>query len=326
MKIFIGLLLPALLLLSACSDFSEARRPDVLAGLPYGGNIVGFNEAGTQLVSGDQHGGIRLWNLPDGSLAMRWRAHEGSVNGLAFLQHDRRLLTAGYDDTLALWDLQGNLLTRITTAAPIMHMVADAAGEHIVTGHQDGSVRIWSGDMQLLSSHPLHHGAVRAVAFDPVTGNVASSGQDGAVFILNPAGKAHQLAPPAADAWTLAFSPDGTLLYGGSWFRLLRWNLATDELTSLTTDHHGLIRSLQFGSGGRYLASISRQTDSAVLFLQPATGKVIERFAKHDLCGAYIAVSPDGHFLATTSDDATVRIWNLEGRSDMKNDPKHDNS
>jgi WD40 repeat protein len=131
---------------------------------------------------------------------------------------------------------------------------------------------------------------------------------------------------PATDAWALAFSPDGTMLYGGSWFRLLRWNLATAELTSLATEHHGLIRSLQFGPNGRYLASISRQTDSAVLFLEPATGKVLDRFAKHDLCGAYIAISADGHFLATTSNDATVRIWNLEGRSDMNNDPKHDNS
>jgi WD40 repeat protein len=114
------------------------------------------------------------------------------------------------------------------------------------------------------------------------------------------------------DAWSLVFSPDGERLYGGTWFRLLRWELGDGALTSLPTAHRGIIRSLQFTGGGETLASISRQTDSAVYFIDPESGAVTRRFQKHDLCGAAVAVSPQGRYLATTSDDASVRIWVLQ--------------
>ena len=98
---------------------------------------------------------------------------------------------------------------------------------------------------------------------------------------------------------------------------MFRWDLQTGALTSLPTEHHGLIRSLQMSPDGAYIASISRQTDSNVLFLDPNKGEVTRRFDKHDLCGAYVAVSPDGQFLASTSDDATIKLWNLNAPANL---------
>jgi WD40 repeat protein len=119
------------------------------------------------------------------------------------------------------------------------------------------------------------------------------------------------MAPPPVDSWTLAFSPDGDSLYGGGWFRLFRWTLSDGSIEVLSTRHHGIIRSMQFLDGGRELATISRQTDSSVYFLEPRTGEVTREFRQHELCGASIAVSRDGRYLGTTSDDASVRIWDL---------------
>jgi WD40 repeat protein len=119
------------------------------------------------------------------------------------------------------------------------------------------------------------------------------------------------LEEPPADAFTLAFSPDGQWLSGGTWFRLYRWNLDDGALTTLATEHHGIIKSVQYTGNGASLATISRQTDSSVYFLDPASGEVTRRFQRHDLCGADVSVSPDGRYLATTSDDASVRIWVL---------------
>jgi len=59
------------------------------------------------------------------------------------------------------------------------------------------------------------------------------------------------------------------------------------------------------------LATISRQTDSAVLFLDPLTGVSKKRFQSHDLCGVEITVSRNRNFLATTSDDSSIKIWRL---------------
>jgi len=80
----------------------------------------------------------------------------------------------------------------------------------------------------------------------------------------------------------------------------------------LSTPHHGIIKSVEYLAAGDVLATISRQTDSSVYFLDPASGALLRRFQQHDLCGADISVSPDGRYLATTSDDASVRIWMLD--------------
>jgi WD40 repeat protein len=52
-----------------------------------------------------------------------------------------------------------------------------------------------------------------------------------------------------------------------------------------------------------------------VYFLDPMDGRVLRRFHRHDLCGGWIALSPDHKYLATTSDDASVRIWWLDDSS-----------
>jgi WD40 repeat protein len=309
------LVLLALGLLPACAARPVAEPADVIHEQAHnGGSVVTFSQSGDRMASGGWEGVVQLWRLPDGKRVSRWRAHDDSVNGLAFVGGDRRVLTAGYDGVLAEWSPGGKPLRRIQTPAPVTHMVASAALGRVLTGHGDGSVRVWRlADLELIETRKRHQGAVKAVAMDPHSLRYASSGSDGAVFIWDEDdGVARALARPPMDAWSLVFSPDGGQLYGGTWFRLLRWDLGNGALTSLPTAHRGIIRSLQFTGGGETIASISRQTDSAVYFIDPQSGAVTRRFQKHDLCGAAVAVSPRGRYLATTSDDASVRIWVLQ--------------
>jgi WD40 repeat protein len=309
-----ALMLLTTLLLAACAARYAATPADVIHTQAHsGGSGVAFSQSGDLMVSGGWEGAVQLWRMPDGKRLARWHAHGDSVNGLAFVAADRHVLTAGYDGVLAEWTLGGKPVRRIETPAPVTHMLAIESHDRVVTGHTDGSVRVWRlADLRLLETRTRHRGVVKAVAMDPRSLRYASSGSDGAVFAWEEGGAVIALARPPMDAWSLVFSPDGGQLYGGTWFRLLRWDLGDGSLTTLPTEHHGIIRSLQFTGDGDTLASISRQTDSAVYFLDPDTGGVMRRFQKHDLCGAAVAVSPKGRYLATTSDDASVRIWVLQ--------------
>lgn len=307
-------------LLAACATHYNVKPADVINEDAHsGGSLVAFNPAGDLMVSGGWEGGVKLWRMPGGGLQNSWQAHESSVNGAVFSADGKRIVTAGYDGTLAEWTLDGVILRRITTSQPVMHMMGDLQQDRLITGHADGSVRVWSMDtMDLVEQRQPHRGAVKAVAIDPATRRYASSSTDGTVVTWVEDGQSALLEDPPTDAWTLAFSPDGKSLYGGTWFKLLRWDLASRSLTVLPTEHYGIIRSIQFVNQGRELATISRQTDSAIYFLDPQTGEVNSRYQKHDLCGAAIAVSPQGRFMATTSDDASVRIWVLDQPDRLK--------
>ncbi len=95
-------------------------------------------------------------------------AHDDSVNGIAFLDADREIVTAGYDGVLARRAIDGQLLEQVETPAAITHMVADSGTDRLLTGHADGSVRLWRAtDFTLLQEQQLHRGAVKAVAIAP---------------------------------------------------------------------------------------------------------------------------------------------------------------
>lgn len=304
-----------LLALTGCAARAPAPPPDiVIDNAQVGGSIVAFDQGSTWLAFGDWRGSIGLRGLADGDAARRWRAHAGTVNGLAFLDGGRRILSAGYDGELAEWDTQGRRLRRVRTGSAVMALAVGEADGIAVTGHADGSVRVWDLDGLRPRRHEaVHAGTVRAVAYLPGRQYIASSGSDARVFLWRgPDASPVPLQHPPTASRALQFAPDGRWLIGSGWFRLFRWDLTDAALVTLPTEHHGLIASIHYSPDGRYVASISRKTDSAVYFLDPADGAVLRRFRRHDLCGAAVAVSPDRHWLATTSDDASVRLWRLE--------------
>jgi WD40 repeat protein len=310
----LGVLVAALagLLLGGCAHFKAAHPPNqLLEDAHSGGTVVAFDAAGSLLASAGWGGKVRLWRLPDGAAAGAWQAHKGSVNGLAFV--DDGLVSAGYDATLAHWAADGHELRRVAAGSPVTAMALGAGQGMLVTGHSDGTVRRWRlPGLELTAEWHPHQGAVRALAVAIDGHTFASGGADGRVFLWLAGGGPEPLPAPPTDPWSLAFAPDGARLFAGGWFKLSRWDLATRTLTVLDTDHTGILKGLHFTADGRYLASISRQTDSSVYFLDPETGATVERFQRHRLCGADVTVSADGHYLASTSDDGTVRLWALQ--------------
>ncbi len=319
-------LLPVLF---ACASTGIAPNVVVNSAHYSQGHVLAFADATDVLASGGSDGFIRFWRLPDGVPAGGWRAHGESVYGLAFLQRDHALISAGYDGRLAVWRRDGRLERERTTPSPITAFAIDEARDIVLTGHEDGHVRQWRlADLSLTAEWTLHRDYVRAVTLHRATDRFASSGADGQVFVWHArddsrdgGGRAtsgtvaeppRALAAPPTDARDLVFMPDGEHLLGGGWFKLFRWQVASGTLKVLPTEHSGIVVSLHLGTDGRTLASISRQLDSAVYFLDPETGATVKRFQRHELCGEYVRLSANGRYLATTSDDASVRIWDLK--------------
>ncbi len=302
-----------LLSLVACS-LTPGREPDVIIRSAHGGGTeLAFNPTASLLASGGWSGRLRLWRVPGGEAERTWQAHDAEVTGIAFFDQGQRILSTGLDGSMVVWDADGRELYRQLADSSVTAMALDEATETVVTGHYDGSVRLWNlADLAPAGVFAIHQDSVRAVAVHGASGWFASSDSDAEVYLWRRDGSYRALPPPATDARTLAFTPDGNWLYGAGWFRLLRWTIPEGQREVLKTDHSGIIDSIWFTDDGATLASISRQTDSSVLFLDPATGDTVQRLQRHDLCGAAVRVSGDGRFVATTSDDGSVRIWDLQ--------------
>jgi len=299
-----------ILLLAACGSQPQRQANVVIERAHSGGSSLGISPDSRILASGGWSGYLRLWDLESGREIGKWRAHTDSVNGIFFLP-DGSIQTAGYDGKIARWASNGSEL-RSWNSTPVTASAIDIGRNLFVTGHKNGTVTAW--DLQKgteLQSYRPHKRQIRSIQISPDGESVATSATDTRVALTGIAsGQIRYMQKPSSDPRTLAFSPDRKSLYGAGWFKLFRWEIATGRIQVLDTDHKGIINNIQFMPDGQ-LASISRQTDSAVLLLDPISGKTNTRLQQHDLCGVAVNVSPDGRFLTTTSDDASVRIWDL---------------
>lgn len=299
------------LLVQSCSvwQLGDVAPNFVDASSHRGVDVLAFDAASTTLASGGWDGEIALWTLGESTPARVWQAHQGSAQGLAF--RGKQLISGGQDGRLTVWDRAGRPIHSVDTGSGVTHV--QVLGSRVVTGHYDGSVRTWTLPRLHEDMHLDLHGPalVAALAVDAQSRQIASSGYDGRVFLIDAAGSYRELPRPPMDTVSLSFVPGGELLYGGGWVRLYRWNLGDNRFESLPTPHWGAIAGLQYLPQKKVLASISRINDSSVFFLDPVTGTSVRHFQRQSICGSDVRVSPDERYLAATGDDGLVRIWDL---------------
>jgi WD40 repeat protein len=303
-----------LALLAGCSSLAPADRPShtFTAAHDLGATALAFSPDGARVASGGQRGDIALWQVQPPVALTRLRQHRDAVRALAFVT-PQRLVSSGDDGLLLVWDPEaGRPLARADTT-PVVGLTADS--RRVITGHRDGYLRAWRFPTLELMGESRLEGAIIAVDRHGETLAVATAGGRVALFNTRLEWQSDlQVEGPAAQ--DLRFSPDGTLLVAGTWFRLLAWDLETGTPRSVDTEHHGLLTSVDVSRDGLRIVSLGRHTDSAIRIWNRDSLTLRQRYQAHELCGAMIRFSPDGRHMASVSDDESVRLYVLPAAAD----------
>ena len=148
-------------------------------------------------------------------------------------------------------------------------------GGHIVSGGDDGAVRLWDARRQTLAhSFEGHRGRVLSVAFSPDGGHIVSGGDDGTVRLWDARRQtlAHSFEGHQGRVLSVAFSPDGGhIVSGGDDGTVRLWDAQRQTLTHSFEGHQGPVLSVAFSPNGGHI--VSGGDDGAVRLWDGNTGQ-----------------------------------------------------
>nr|AFB76151.1 hypothetical protein [Suillus grevillei] len=266
------------------------------------------------------------------------RGHTAIVWAAAFFKDSRRVVTASYDYTLRIWDVEkGDLVgepfkghrnwVKSVSISPDQTRIASGAESRVSTG----TIIIWDVESnQKVLQLTNHKDSVWAVSFSPDGTKLASGSYDKTVIIWDAITGAvlQTFKGYYSSVATVAFSPNGQELASttSGIIRIYRTDNA-EELLKINHDANSLwsrlIRSVAWSPDGQQFLSASE--DQTIKFWNSSNGDQIgQPCIGHTHHITSLAISSGGSFIATSSNDTTVRLWSTKTHKQIGQSLEHD--
>jgi RNA polymerase sigma factor (sigma-70 family) len=259
----------------------------------------------------------------------RLAGHQAPVRAVTFAPDSTRLVSAGDDGRLRVWDAASKKELRAVDGlkARSPRAVALGAEDTLAVGMTDGTVLLWDlrGEGGPQTAHPLRGAAIQALTFGDNGRTLAWGRTDGAVewdrkadggippFAGEP-GKVNSLALSRAGRSVAWGMQDGTVKL---------WDAIDRKQRNHFRIHSHPVWCLAFSVDGRQAASADHF--ATLVVWDSATGRTLLEQA-HCKGGppATVAFSPDGRVVALAAATG-IHLWNIEsGRqlADLPGQPR----
>lgn len=210
---------------------------------------------------------------PGGPLLRTLAGHTWSVNGVAVTPDGKRAVSASWDNTLKIWDLDtGSAQCTLRGHDLVSCAAVTLNGRRAVSGSWDSALTVWDLDtgcaLRKLEGHS-------DVVFD------------------------------------VAVTPGGKRAVSASMDRTLRiWDLEAGACLRTLEGHSGHVNAVAVTPNAR--AAVSASDDKTLMFWDLESGRAIRTLVGHSKSVEGVAVTPDGKRAISASADKTLRVWDLD--------------
>ncbi len=287
-------------------------------------NSIAFNpEDGQTIVTGGSDGKICLWSLK-GKPNKCIKVNANSVNSIAISPDGQTIASGGDDGKIRFWspqlDRKGEShvehefgIDSTKSSRAINSIDFHPNGQIIVSGGDDGTIRLWNLRGEQLETFRGHNGFVISVAFSPDGETIASGGSDFSVRLWETRG--NLVGKPFTDhngqVNSVAFSSDGEkIVSGGQDGIIYLRNLKENNTRQLLPKHNSEVTSLAFSLDGERI--VSGGQDGMIYLRSLKENDTRQLVPEHNGEVTSLALSLDGERVAIGGQNITTYSWKLD--------------
>ncbi|KAI0146148.1 WD40-repeat-containing domain protein [Xylariaceae sp. FL1272] len=281
---------------------------------------LAFSPDSTLLASCSNDMTARIWDVKTGRLLAVLRGHQDAINNISFSAEGTYIATASDDFTIGIWTRPetGNWDIDASTLPPsrilrghdtyVLTVAFDPVAQTLASSDSNAKLRLWNLDLEM---------------DDDVTGVVEPPSQPIKPMPAESIVSHHGHTKPVS---CVAISPDGRIIVSGSDDgTICFWSGDTGGFRGTLEKRHGdQILCLVFSQDSSLLVSTS--VDEKAFVWSVATETVQYPLDGHEDWIRSVAISPDGHLIATGSDDTTIRLWDLSAAGPNKTDKEKEDA